>query len=128
MLKEFDYVCSPDFSLYTNYPKIIQIYNHYRKHWLASYWQLFRIKVIPTIAWSDRDSFDWCFDGEPENATVVISSVGTQKNPKAKELFLQGYEEMMRRLTPKQIIFSGIVPKECVGNIIEIPTFSDCFK
>ena len=32
MLTEFDYVMSPDFSTYTDFPKAVQIYNHYRKH------------------------------------------------------------------------------------------------
>lgn len=32
MLQRFRYVMSPDFSTYTDFPKAIQIYNHYRKH------------------------------------------------------------------------------------------------
>ena len=31
MLRKFKYVCTPDFSLYTDHPRAIQIYNHYRK-------------------------------------------------------------------------------------------------
>lgn len=31
LLSEFHSVMTPDFSLYTDYPKAIQIYNHYRK-------------------------------------------------------------------------------------------------
>lgn len=31
MLYDFKYVMTPDFSTYTDFPKIIQIYNHYRK-------------------------------------------------------------------------------------------------
>lgn len=33
MMARFDTVCTPDFSTYTDFPRIIQIYNHYRKHW-----------------------------------------------------------------------------------------------
>lgn len=73
MLQEFDYVLTPDFSLYLDYPKAMQIYNHYRKHWIGAYMQMLGIKVIPTIAWSDKESFDWCFDGEPEGGTVAVS-------------------------------------------------------
>lgn len=32
MLSGFTHVMSPDFSTYTDFPKAIQIYNHYRKH------------------------------------------------------------------------------------------------
>lgn len=38
MLQRFKYVLTPDFSLYTDFPKALQIYNHYRKHWLGAYW------------------------------------------------------------------------------------------
>lgn len=53
VLSKFSAVCSPDFSTYTDMPLAMQIYNHYRKHWLAAYWQLNGITVYPTISWSD---------------------------------------------------------------------------
>ena len=74
MLQRFKYVLTPDFSLYTDFPKSLQIYNHYRKHWLGAYWQMHGINVIPTICWSDRDSFEWCFDGEPTRSVVAVFS------------------------------------------------------
>ena len=36
MFSQFQCVITPDFSLYTDYPKAIQIYNHYRKHWIGA--------------------------------------------------------------------------------------------
>lgn len=127
MLSKFSYVLSPDFSLYTDFPKALQIYNHYRKHWLASYWQENGIKVIPTICWSTQDSFEWCFDGEPTQSCVAISSVGSANSKAKKKLFLDGYNEMLKRLEPTQIIFYGKVPEECNGNIIHIKQFSEKF-
>lgn len=120
MISKFSAVCSPDFSTYTDMPLAMQIYNHYRKHWLAAYWQLNGITVYPTISWSDEKSYDWCFDGEPVGGVVAVSSVGTQKNKESKRLFLLGYEEMMKRLDPAWVIFYGIVPKECDWNVIRV--------
>ena len=128
ILQKFGCVMSPDFSLYTDFPKAIQIYNHYRKHWLAAYWQMHGIKVIPTICWSDEGSFEWYFDGEPIGGTVAVSSVGTQNNKTAKELFLNGYNEMMKRLEPETVIFYGTIPKECYGNIIRVKAFQEKFR
>ena len=91
LIGEFHSIMTPDFSLYTDYPKAIQIYNHYRKHWLGALWQSMGYKVIPTIAWSDKDSFKWCFDGTPKGATVAVSSVGTQRSKETKTLFLDGW-------------------------------------
>ena len=120
VLSNFSAVCSPDFSTYTDMPLAMQIYNHYRKHWLAAYWQLNGITVYPTISWSDESSYGWCFDGEPVGGVVAVSSVGTQKNKESKRLFLLGYEEMMKRLDPAWVIFYGIVPEECDWNVIRV--------
>lgn len=120
VLSKFSAVCSPDFSTYTDMPLAMQIYNHYRKHWLAAYWQLNGITVYPTISWSDESSYDWCFDGEPVGGVVAVSSVGTQKNKESKRLFLLGYEEMMKRLDPAWVILYGIVPEECDWNVIRV--------
>lgn len=113
MLKKFRYVLAPDFSLYTDFPKAVQIFNHYRKHWIGRYFQDCGIHVIPTIGWSDPESFAWCFDGEPIQSWVAISSVGSLSSRAAKEAFLAGYHEMIDRLEPVGIIFYGDVPDEC---------------
>lgn len=129
MLSKFQCVCTPDFSTYIDFPKAIQIYNHYRKHWLGAYWQKLGITVIPTISWSDEASFAWCFDGEPEGGAVAVSSVGTQRSKKARALFLNGYREMLNRLKPTAILFYGTVPEECAGNlVIPIMAFQENMK
>lgn len=76
--------------------------------------------VYPTISWSTPDSYEWCFDGEPVGGIVAVSSVGTQKHKESKRLFLHGYEEMMKRLSPSWVIFYGKVPEECDWNVIHI--------
>lgn len=119
---------TPDFSLYTDFPKAIQIYNHYRKHWIGAFLQSWGISVIPTIAWSDKESFKWCFDGTPKDSIVAVSSVGTQKAKDTKKMFLQGWEAMIENLHPKKIIFYGNVPQECNGNIIQIEPFQNKLK
>ncbi|MCD8368268.1 MAG: DUF4417 domain-containing protein [Clostridiales bacterium] len=125
MLGKFRAVCSPDFSTYTDMPVAMQIYNHYRKHWCAAYWQLHGLTVYPTISWSTPESYAWCFDGEPVGGIVAVSSVGTQASKETKRLFLQGYEEMMKQLDPLWVIFYGQVPEECDWNVIKIPPYYD---
>ena len=129
VLGMFDCLLTPDFSLYTDYPVAMQIWNHYRKHWLGALWQEQGFRVIPTIAWSDERSFDWCFDGEPVGGVVAVSSVGTQKTAESRRLFLLGYEEMKRRLSPAKILFYGIVPDECKRDeLICIRPFQDVMR
>ena len=117
MLRRFRFVCTPDFSMYTDFPIALQINSHYRKHWLGAYWQSMGITVIPTICWSDIRSFEWCFDGEPSNGVVAVSSVGTQLNQKAKSLFLLGFEQMMCRLQPQMVLFHGRIPAEITAKM-----------
>lgn len=54
MLRQFQYVFTPDFSLYTDFPKAVQIFNHYRKHWIGAYMQMYGVKVIPKAYKADR--------------------------------------------------------------------------
>lgn len=120
LLSDFGAVCTPDFSQYTDMPVAMRIYNHYRKHWLGAYWQMMGIHVIPTICWSDEASFDWCFNGEPANSVISISSVGTQNNNIASKLFNTGCREAIKQLEPTQILWHGKCPEEFDWNVVKI--------
>lgn len=108
ILGRFKAVLSPDFSMYTDFPKAVQIFNHYRKMWCAAYWQERGINVIPTICWSDEESFDWCFDGIPRHSLVCISTVGGFGNHEDnKGAWLEGYEKCLEVLDPSEILLFG---------------------
>jgi len=128
LLRQFAAVTSPDFSTYTNMPAAMQIYNHYRKHWLAAYWQLHGIRVIPTVSWSTSDSYAWCFDGEPVGGIVSVSSVGTQRSEAAKQLFREGCREMVQRLRPEQILWYGKGPEEFDWNLTRIKPHQELIR
>ena len=125
LLSQFRAVMQPDFSIYPNFPGALKIWNVYRNAWLACFWQMHGIKVIPTVMWSTPDSYDWCFLGYPVGGVVATSSVGNMGTETDKALFVQGYQEMMRRVKPDKIIFRGTVPPGCDGNIVQIPAFHD---
>ena len=127
-LSKFRYVLTPDFSTYTDFPKAIQIYNHYRKHWVGAYLQEYGCRVIPTISWSTPDSYEWCFDGEPEGGTVAVSSVGCMNGKQKKELFLSGYNALIERLHRKASFFTAQFRKNAKGNIVRVKAFSDRFS
>ena len=125
MLIDYSAVMTPDFSIFTDWPVPVQIWNHYRKHLLGAWMQSLGCRVYPTISWSDESSYNWCFDGEPHCATVCVSSVGTQMNKETRRLFLSGYERMMEELDPETILFYGQIPPECTGNIVPIKPFQE---
>ena len=114
-LKKYDGVLSPDFSMYTNYPQAMQIWQVYRNRWCACYWQSLGIKVIPTISWSDEQSFKYCFLGVQKGSTVAIGTVGVLNDEFAKTLFMQGFKEMLKQLEPKEILIYGNKLSELEG-------------
>lgn len=116
LLRKFAAVTSPDFSPYSDFPKAIQVYNHYRKHWLGRYWQQNGITVIPTITWSSPDTLEWAFDGEPVGSVVALSSVGMFDTKEHISWLMDGYYTMMDILDPSLIYWKGKVPKE-IDNI-----------
>ena len=124
LLKQFKGVIAPDFSLYTDMPKAMQIWNCYRSRALAYYWKKNGIEVIPNATWSDESSYSWCFDGLPKHSTIAVSSVGSIKNPKALLKFCKGFKEMDKQLSPTKIIFYGVIPEslKCDKRIIQIAT------
>ena len=117
VLQRFKAVMSPDFSMFTVNPKALQIYQHFRKHFIGAYWQANGLTVIPTINWADEKSFEWCFDGEPTNSIVAISTVGSMNSKANKEGFYKGYEEMKKHIQPKKILCYGTVPEEIKNEV-----------
>ena len=106
MLNDFGFIIGPDFSQYTDFPKAIQIYNHYRNNWLCRYWQkMYNIIIVPTIMWGGPDTYDWCFDGYPKNSIVAVSNVGLCRDKEINKMFKDGYDEMLNRLNPTKILF-----------------------
>ena len=63
MLQKYRGIISPDFSMYTDMPRPLQEYNHYRNNWFARYAQINNIKVIPSLSFSNEESHEYCFEG-----------------------------------------------------------------
>ena len=100
-LKQYKFVCTPDFSIYSEMDKWRNIENVAKNRWVGAYWQEHGLIVIPTISWGKPSTFDYCFDGVEEGSIVAISTLGCKK---AKRDFLIGYEEMKKQINPAAII------------------------
>ena len=126
MLREFGAVCSPDFSVYTDFPVAMKIWNVYRNAWLGCYWQEMGVNVVPTAMWTSPDQ-PYVWDGYPMYSIMAVSSVGSLKKAQDRENFVQGYQCMLDQLHPKEILFYGTVPEECGGRITRIESFQSRF-
>ena len=107
LLKKFDCVLTPDFSLYLDMPLPMQAWNVYRARALGRLWQERGLRVIPALQYSDPRSFGFCFEGLPQNATLATSSVGVKNSKQAQAVWREGMEEALRIAKPKTLILYG---------------------
>lgn len=126
-LRQFKAVVAPDFSLYTDFPRALQILSCYRRNWCGAFWAENGIDVIPDVIWGDEKSYNYCFEGLPKHSVVAVSSVGVKRdqewNGSQGDMFKAGYDEMMRRLEPTKVLFYGDMIDGLEGDIIQIPSF-----
>lgn len=122
-LSQYAAVATPDFSPYGDMPNALQIYNHYRKHWVGAYLQAHGVTVIPTIRCStDKRSMDWYLDGEPHEGIVMISSMWAKGD--SKDAFLAEYKKMIEQLNPCKVFLYGNEIEGLDGNIEFVPSFT----
>lgn len=63
ILKKFQGVITPDFSLYRNMPLVMQKWSTYQGKAIGVWLQNEGIEVIPNIRFADERSYEFCFDG-----------------------------------------------------------------
>lgn len=107
LLKRFECVLTPDFSMYMDMPLPMQRWNEYRRRALGNYWQRNGMTVIPTLSWTDRRSFGFAFGGLPEGGTVAVSTVGIKGNDGAMKVWFEGMEAAIAAISPSCIVIYG---------------------
>ena len=113
-LAPFSTLLTPDFSLYTDWPLSLQLWNTYRSRWCGAFWQQHGFSVIPTVSWSDEESFAFCFCGIPKRSLVAVSGVGVDfGDPLEYTLFTAGFHAMIQRLAPTLVLAYGKLPTIC---------------
>lgn len=107
ILKEYECIFSPDFSLYLDMPLPMKIWNIYRSRAIGAYYQSQGIKVIPTISWAEEKTYNFCFDGIPKGSVVSISTIGVKRDNEAYQIWENGVKEMIKRIQPSTILVYG---------------------
>ena len=111
------YLCitNPDYSLRPNHPLSVQIANVYRSHAVGFYMQEHSIPVLPSMMWSSTNSHEFCFDGFSKGGAVLVSTIGTLKDDRSKVYFRNGFEEMLKHISPDAVILYGDVNDELLS-------------
>ena len=114
---QYAFLLTPDFSTYSDMDLWRQLESVAKNRWVGAYWQSKGRIVIPTVSWSTPRSFEFCFDGVEQHATVAVSTLGCKK---AKIDFMRGYEVMLEKLRPEAIICFGDPFSEMQGNLLVV--------
>ncbi len=118
---QYAFLLTPDFSTYADMDLWRQLESVAKNRWVGAYWQNKGLTVIPTISWSSSRSFEFCFDGVEQGATVAVGMIGC-KNSRIG--FMRGYNEMLKRIQPEMIIVFGAPFPEMEGNILSVDYLS----
>lgn len=114
---QYAFLLTPDFSTYSDMDLWRQLESVAKNRWVGAYWQSKGRIVIPTVSWSTPRSFEFCFDGIEQHATVAVSTLGCKK---AKIDFMRGYEVMLEKLQPEKIICFSDPFSEMQGNLLAV--------
>lgn len=106
LLKKFRCVIAPDFSVYLDIPKAVNIWNLYRSRLLARYMQNEGIKVIPNISIVPQGLYDEVFSGLERCGTIAISNVQAS-NGEFKSNWFRFVRDTVQRLNPNNLIVYG---------------------
>lgn len=115
LIRQFDGVIAPDFSMWADMPLAHQIYNCWRNRCVAYWLQQEGVPVIPCVEWSDRKSLEWCLDGLPKQSTLAVQTNGCFKDARTKMNFIKGMEYICGELDPAALVLYGR-GKEEFGN------------
>ena len=126
-LKRYVCIASPDFYPFGNMPVALQIYNHYRKHWVAAYMQAHGVTVIPTIRGSTNPkSLDWFLDGEPKGGIIMVSTMWSNY---AETDATEHDKRMIEQLKPCKVFVYGKDDGTDYNAPVEfIPTFTNKYR
>lgn len=105
-------VITPDFSLYLDMPRVMQIWNVYRSRAVGYYLATLGYNVIPNVRWTDEESYDFAFDGLFEGQVVAVGTLGCSKTKVDKALLVNGFVEMIKRIKPKKVLIYGPICDE----------------
>lgn len=120
-LDQYYALLTPEFSLYWDMPKALQIYNTFKNRWCGAYWQKMGKLVIPSICCAGENSYDFCFDGIEEGSVVAIS---TYRRENYKTEIMKSYNKMLEIIKPSAVICYGTPFPEMKGNIKAIDPFN----
>jgi hypothetical protein len=107
-ISKYDYVFTPDFSMWRNLPtEFPNMNNLFKTRLIGAHWQNCGLNVIPTASWGGLDSFAYCFNGLPHDSVVAVSAMGAYRNRMQFERWCYGLTRLEMDRHPRLILVYG---------------------
>lgn len=106
-----------DFSMKIGAPYATIVASAFRSHCIAYHLQECGCPIIPTMKWADSTSFEVCFKGYEKGGAVLISTMGILGDERSHMYFINGFNEMLKQVSPDAIIIYGEV-KDWIEKLI----------
>lgn len=122
VLSKYNFVLSPDFSVYMDMLNIQKWWNDFRNKLLAAYFQKYGVNIIPAPSWANMEDIDRYAEGWPIKSLIAINSTGVGYDKRSIHNWLDGYFAMTDILKPTHILrYGGLIE----GEYQEISTYYD---
>lgn len=110
ILKKFDGVITPDFSVYRDMPLVMQQWNIYRSRAIGHWLQENGVPVIPNVRFGDERTFETSCTGIQKHGIIAIGSHGCIKLSDDRKYFINGLSYVINKLEPSTLVVYGTAP------------------
>lgn len=110
ILKKFNGVITPDFSVYRDMPLVMQQWNIYRSRAIGHWLQENGVPVIPNIRFGDERTFETSCAGIQKHGTIAVGSHGCIKLLSDRKYFIDGLYYIVNKLEPRVLVVYGATP------------------
>lgn len=111
ILRKYQSVILPDFSVYKDMPLAQQIFQVYKSRAVGNFLMRNSIPIIPNIRWGDERTYEFAFEGIEKWGTVATGVQGAYKNQENDSYFKDGFYQMLEALEPETILCYGHLPE-----------------
>lgn len=110
ILRRYNGVILPDFSVYRDMPFVMQLWNIYRSRAIGAWLQANDIKVIANVRFGDARTYRFSCDGVSKHCVIAIGTHGNLKQKEDRYFLTSGLDAIVKRLKPSAIIVYGSAP------------------
>lgn len=107
IFQRFQSVILPDFSVYRDMPLSMQLFHVYKSRAVGAFLEKHGVSIIPNVRWGDERTYEFAFDGIPQETTVAVGVQGGYRDKKSEFYFENGFLEMIRFIRPRIVLCYG---------------------